>query len=435
MENPRVSIQTIGCKLNQAESEAIAAEIALLGYYVTSGVRADAFVINTCTVTNVADRKARHLVRLIRRLNPDSFILVTGCYAHRAGQDLVKCGADVIVDNPDKNSIPLMLDGKLRGQPYLNRIDSNIGPVRRIRSFIKIQDGCNNFCSYCIVPLVRRDIYSVDTDLILKTIEEKVKLGYKEIVLTGLEIGAYLQNGTTLSGLIRRILYETKIQRLRLSSLQPTEISRELLCLWKDLRMCPHIHLALQSGSNKILRRMRRKYDISDFKRAVDTIRDIIPDASITTDIMVGFPGEGDKEFQESYDFCRQMKFSAMHVFSYSPRPGTVAAEMTDSVSEKIKKARSLIMLRLASELAEQFARKFRGRVRKVLWENEVKPGSGIYVGLTDNYIRVYTEGPVKLTNTITEAKLIKPVSEMAVKTLRSSTKGNYGELWGKAVI
>jgi threonylcarbamoyladenosine tRNA methylthiotransferase MtaB len=432
-ERITVSIQTLGCKLNQAEAETISRELAGAGFEVSTGDRADAFILNTCTVTHIADRKGRHLVRLLRRANPQALIIVTGCYAQRAAAELEGCGADMVVNNEEKMQVPLILQSKLSAC-------DNAGPARdrdrtaeRVRSFIKIQDGCRNFCSYCIVPLVRNNVYSLDADTVIDEIKARVGDGYREVVLTGTEIGSY-DDGIDLKRLLKRILGETPVARLHLSSLQPQEITSGLLELWRDRRMYHHFHIALQSGSNPVLQRMRRRYNTGDYEKAVGVIRDIMPDASVTTDVMVGFPGESAAEFSESYGFCKTMEFAAIHVFSYSPRPGTLAAGMTGGIDEKTKKLRSLQMLGLAADSAEKFAQRFTGKTREVLWENEVRPGSGIYSGLTDNYIRAYTHSSVTLSNSITDAVMVRPAREMGSRALKASTKGNYGEFWSEVI-
>jgi len=284
------------------------------------------------------------------------------------------------------------------------------------------------------VPLVRGDVYSVDAGTVISEINERVMDGYREVVLTGTEIGAYSSRGKGLKQLIEKILAETRVERLHISSLQPQEISLPLLELWCDRRLCRHFHMALQSGSDAVLKRMRRRYDKNMYRESVDRIRGIISDASITTDVMVGFPAESEAEFRESYEFCRDTEFAALHVFSYSPRPGTAATGMTGQVKESLKRQRSLRMLELAADSAERFARRFTGQTKAVLWENEARASSGIYSGLTDNYIRVYARSTAVLTNTISSARMQGPAREIGCRLLKASTKGNYGELWSEII-
>jgi threonylcarbamoyladenosine tRNA methylthiotransferase MtaB len=428
-KKPTISIRTLGCKLNQAESEALAREFAHTGYATTSGDEADVLILNTCSVTHGADRKARQQLRLLRKLNPGALIVVTGCYAEWAGADLKEYGADMAVGNLEKASLPQLIEDEITTLAGPKSTKANERP-ERTRSFIKIQDGCRNFCSYCIVPLLRSEAYSRGMDEIVSEIKNRVNEGYKEVVLTGTEIGSYDHNGKGLETLIGRILGEAGIERLHLSSLQPQHITSGLLGLWRDPRLVKHFHLALQSGSDAVLKRMKRRYNTSRYASAVKIIRELVPDASVTTDVIVGFPGETDEEFQQSYDFCARVQFSAMHIFVYSSRPGTLAAELPDKVSEKVKKERSLLMLDLAARSAEKYAGRFIGQIRAVLWENEVRPNSGVYQGLTDNYLRVYALGKKDLTNTISNARLVAPANSVANRAMRASTRGNFGELW-----
>jgi len=427
-----VALHTLGCKLNRAESEILARDIADRGYSIIAGNKADTFIINTCSVTHLADRKVRHLVRMLRMLNPLAKIVVTGCYAERDKGVLLICGADQAVANRDKHSIPDLLGAGLQGKPMSEFQSDLVNVTDRVRSFIKIQDGCRNFCAYCVVPLVRGRVCCISADAVINEINARVKDGCKEAVLTGTEIGSYDCGGFQLMYLVKSVLKETGIERLRLSSLQPQHISQDLIDLWQNDRMCRHFHIALQSGCDTVLRRMNRRYDTILFGHAVDLIRKSLPDASITTDVMVGFPGESDGEFNQSYEFCRQIKFAAMHVFSYSARPGTPAAKMTGKINEKVKKRRSLAMLELAARSADDFALGFAGKTTDVLWENEVRKGSGVYLGLTGNYIRTYADSRESLSKTITTVRLLLPVAQADRPVLRASTRGNHGELWGE---
>jgi len=421
------AVHTLGCKLNQAESEALAADLAGRGLTITTGNAADIFIINSCSVTSTADRKSRHLVRMLRALNPAAVIAVTGCYAERAGEELHICGADMVMGNQDKAILADLLAARL--------LQKTCGAAAkgsaRVRSFIKIQDGCNKFCSYCIVPFVRPTQCSIDADAIIKNIRLRTSGGYREIVLTGTEIGSYLSDGLDLTNLIKLILRETTAARLHLSSLQPQEITGDLIGLWQDKRLCRHFHMALQSGSDGVLKRMGRRYTTGVFEKAVEMVRAALPDASVTTDVIVGFPGESEEEFEESYEFCRRMKFGALHIFTYSARPGTAAAKMPSKVSELVKKQRSDIMLKLADSSADEFARQFIGQTTLVLWEKEVRHGCGIYSGLTDNYIRTYTRSSRDITNTVTEVRMIDHSGNSVPAFISKSKRRQHGWLWG----
>jgi threonylcarbamoyladenosine tRNA methylthiotransferase MtaB len=271
---------------------------------------------------------------------------------------------------------------------------------------IKIQDGCRHSCAYCIVPSVRPHEYSFPASEIIKEIKTKEAEGCKEVVLTGTAVGRYNYDGTGIRELLERILEDTHIERLRLSSLQPQELSDGLLSLWQDKRLCRHFHLALQSGSGTVLRRMKRCYSPVDYRAAVQRIWQAVPGAAVTTDVIVGFPGESDEEFVESYAFCQQIGFANIHVFPFSPREGTLAADMDGLSKDSVKKKRRQQMLELAWEARQTFCRQFLGHVLPVLWEKRTGLDNGICSGLTDNYIRVYAQGDAAMINTVTPTSL-----------------------------
>jgi len=446
VRNVRVAFYTLGCKLNQAETESLAGQFSEAGFrLVPPSAPADIYVANTCTVTHIADRKSRHWLRLARRRNPEALVVATGCYAQRAPQELTSI-ADLILRNGEKEhlfEIVKEMTGCLqepcRGAPReLPQIGRGQAPPlqghfargrsARVRSLIKVQDGCHSPCTYCIVPSVRSHEYSLPASQIIGEINKTVAAGYQEVVLTGTKIGCYKSDGVGLRELVERILGDTDIGRLRLSSLQPQELSAEFLALWQDAalsagggsRLCHHLHLALQSGSDTVLQRMRRRYSLDDYQKAVNSIRQAISDVAITADVMVGFPGESDEEFEQSYRFCRQAGFANMHVFPFSPRPGTEAAKMPNQVEDQLRKERAQRMLELSRSLRYSFCQQRQGRTVWVLWEKETNPGSGIYSGLTDNYIRVFAQSEKPLTNKIASAKLA-----------RFHDQGMWGELVG----
>ncbi|MFA5316903.1 MAG: tRNA (N(6)-L-threonylcarbamoyladenosine(37)-C(2))-methylthiotransferase MtaB [Dehalococcoidales bacterium] len=403
----RVALATFGCKLNQAESELIARQFAGIGYeIVPPDDEADVYILNTCTVTHTADSKARKWLRAARKHAPGALLIACGCYAERAAGELTKATGTITAGNETKADLPRLVSQQLGRYPGKNReISHPATNGRRNRSLVKIQDGCQNFCSYCIVPFVRRREISVAPEILLGEIARRVEEGCREVVLTGTRIGAYSSNGTYLADLVRRILAETAITRLRISSLQPQEISEELLDLWDNPRLCRHFHLALQSGSDSVLKRMRRRYSTGDYQHALDLIRGIIPMTAITTDIIVGFPGETETEFETSYRFARQSGFARIHVFPYSPRQGTAAADMENQIAGMTKNARRQKMLALASKSRSSFCQQFLGKIADVLWE---QPDGGIWSGLTDNYIKVYTESREDLSNQIRPVKLME---------------------------
>ncbi|HEX7475257.1 MAG TPA: tRNA (N(6)-L-threonylcarbamoyladenosine(37)-C(2))-methylthiotransferase MtaB [Dehalococcoidales bacterium] len=399
----KVALETLGCKLNQAESELISKQLEEAGFMLVDSVeQADICLLNTCTVTHVADRKARHILQMNHRRNPHAKLVALGCYAERAAGDLSAIpGVDLVVNNHEKNNLVKLLD-------KLNDVKTKvIIPARRetgrTRTFVKAQDGCSNYCTYCIVPFVRGSEKSLLPDEVIREINDRVDKGYQEIVLTGTEIGKYQCEGIGLSGLLERILAETKIKRLRLSSLQPREVTSELIGLWQDERLCSHFHLALQSGSDSVLQRMGRCYLTRDYAAAAELIRSRVPDAAITTDVIVGFPGETGAEFSESLDFCRRMRFARIHVFSYSARQGTAAARLPDRVKGSEKKRRSAQMLELGARSLAAFHSLYAGKTLAVLFEGSKK---NLWLGYTGNYLKVQVESGENLTNRIMPVKL-----------------------------
>lgn len=412
----RVSLETLGCKLNQAETELLARELAAAGHEIvsagTSGTAgtasgtagsAEVCIVNTCTVTGTADRKSRQLLRAARRRNPGALLVATGCYAERAAEDVAKTdGVGLVVGNEGKAGLVRVLAEM--GYTSPDTIGKTGTPGLRTRSLVKIQDGCNSVCAYCVVPLVRQTEMSLPVAEVIEEVRRRESDGYREVVLTGTKVGSYKHDGTNLAGLLGAILAETGLPRLRLSSLQPPEMSDDLLERWRDARLCPHFHLSLQSGSDDVLRRMRRVYTTSDFERAVAWIRERVPDVAITTDVITGFPGETDDEFAESRRFCLRMDFARIHVFPYSVRTGTAAASLPGRVTAKVKKQRSDSMLSLAEESAASFRARFAGTMRPVLWEQP--SADGTWTGLTDNYIRVSTRSDEDLSNRIADCVL-----------------------------
>lgn len=328
----KVALDYLGCKLNQAETEFLSRQFLRAGHVlVSSPGEADIYILNTCTVTHIADRKSRHLLRLAHRRNPKARLVATGCYAEQTPEELAQIkGVNMVLGNRDKPKLPeLLAESGYLGSPANGQESSaKRYDCLRTRALVKVQDGCSNFCAYCVVPLVRGREMSRAASDVVSEIGERVAQGYREVVVTGVRLGAYGDNGANLASLLERILTETGIKRLRLSSLQPQEVTPELFRLFGDGRLAPHLHLCLQSGSDSVLQRMKRCYSVARYERAVSLIREAIPDAAITTDVMVGFPGETEAEFEESYEFCWRLGFSRIHVFSYSRRRGTEAAQL-----------------------------------------------------------------------------------------------------------
>lgn len=391
---PSVAFITLGCKVNQYETQLILETLESLSYkIVSSDEPADIFIINTCTVTNISDRKSRQMIRRAHTLNPKAKIIVTGCYAEREPDEIKQIeGVDLVLPNKEKTLIAKYLND------LCDNLDLNNLCVNRYkdqtRALVKIEDGCNSFCSYCIIPYVRgSNIRSRPIDSIIEEVQNLVKNGHKEIVLTGIHLGAYgkeLNNKITLADVIRAVHEIEGLERIRLSSIEPMDVTDELVYEISKLSKCAHhFHISLQSGSNRILRLMNRNYTVSDFENIINKIRYAIPDAGITTDIMVGFPSETDQDFIDTYNFISKIRFSRLHVFRYSPRKGTPAAKMKDQVPSYISVQRSHEIISLGNRLAKEFQLQWLGKEAKVLIEDIRKGKDKLLTGFTSNYIRV----------------------------------------------
>ena len=414
-ERPTVAIETHGCKLNQADTSVLADEFARAGYrLVDADHPSDVFVLNSCTVTHVADRKARHAIRAARRRSPGGTIVAAGCYAERDPRSLAALEAvDLVVGNRDKSSLVRQV-AEWRGEPPVpcavgEEFEAVSPRMLRTRASVKIQEGCDQVCAYCIVPRVRGRERSIPPARLVDDINRFASRGYREVVLTGTQLGSYGFDlpGTDLAGLLVLILEETDMERLRVSSLQPQEVTPALLELWSDPRLCPHFHLPLQSGSDAVLGRMRRRYTAADYEDSVRRIRRAVPGAAVTADVIAGFPGETDDDFDQSYSLLERLELAALHVFPYSARPGTSAAHFGPQVLPEVKRDR----VRRLIDLSECHARNFRaslvGEVRSVLWEEGRESGDGTeWTGLTNNYVRARTESRVDLANRITPARV-----------------------------
>ncbi len=421
----RVSILTHGCKLNQSDSDALARGFQDAGYSIVGpSEQADVYVVNTCTVTHVADRKARRALRSARRRDPSALVVATGCYAQRAPAALADMPeVDLVAGNRDKDRlvelvrqagsgpVPGSRDaiGQAAPAPSIVRRGNQARRGARCRAMVKIQEGCDQVCAYCIVPTVRGRERSIPPGHILKTVRRRVGEGFKEVVLTGTQLGTYGFDipGTSLGDMLDMLLRESGVDRLRVSSLQPQELTRGLLELWRDRRLCPHFHMPLQSGSDRVLKRMRRRYTAREYADAVERVRSAAPDASITADVIVGFPGEDEDDFRQSMSLVKEVGFADLHVFPYSPRPGTSAAYMGPRVDAPTVGRRMSEMLALARVQADDFRTAALGSVRPVLWErSSLREGRPMLVGLTDNYLRVVAEEPASLVNSVTPARL-----------------------------
>lgn len=414
-----VAIETHGCKLNQADSAVLAGEFMRAGYRIVgSNADADIIVVNTCTVTATADSKARQALRAARRSNPTAVVVAAGCYPQRAADELRRMPeVSLVVGNQDKPQLATLALAALASQRGgLQRAaietpgETVTGMGRRSRAMVKIQEGCDQVCAYCIVPKVRGRERSISPDVLVDTVRQHVADGFKEVVLTGTQLGTYGFEfpDVGLAGLLDRILAETDVPRLRVSSLQAHEISADLLTRWNDFRLCPHFHVPLQSGCDVVLRAMRRRYDTATFRQAVELIRRTIPDAGVTADIIVGFPGETEADHAESQEFAAEMWFADIHVFPYSQRPGTSAHHFQGQVEAADKRRRAAAMAEVKDAGFTAFRRGLIGQVRDVLWETARPVGDeGLrWRGLTDNYVRVETTSHAELGNRITPARL-----------------------------
>lgn len=412
---PTVAIETHGCKLNQADSGLLARQFVESGFQLVPTDRpSDVYILNSCTVTHVADRKARHALRAARRRNPDATIVATGCYAQRSPDDLRSLEEiDIVLGNVDKATLVRQVvewrGGVVTPCAVGAELEVFSPKVMRTRAMVKIQEGCDQVCAYCIVPRVRGRERSIPTDDLVAEINRRVDEGYKEATLTGTQLGSYgfdLKD-MNLKRLLERILSETDVARLRISSLQPQDIDTEFLDIWSNPRVCPHFHIPLQSGSDAVLERMRRRYTSRVYEETAELIRQAVPDVSVTADVIVGFPGETDEDFELTYNLCERAGFASMHVFPYSIRPGTSAAHFEGQVESDTKSRRMQRLLKLAEAQAAEFREGLLGSVRPVLWEDARDiNGTMSWSGLTDNYVRVVAQSSELIENEITLARL-----------------------------
>lgn len=396
-------IITLGCKVNIYESEVMKEKLLQAGFKETID-NSDIVIINTCSVTNMADVKSRKMIRREKKENPQSILAVCGCSAENHRLELEDLGIDILIGNKDKsNIVSLIREYQNDHKPITKFYDTRKLPFEDMevdkftshtRGFIKIQDGCNNYCSYCIIPYVRGNIRSKDINVALKEAQELVANNHKEIVLTGIHTGSYgVGCDFDLVDLINKMSTIPGLKRIRLSSIEITELNDKFMELLKNNTiLCDHLHIPLQSGSEKILKLMNRKYDKSRYESIINQIRAIRPEISITTDVIVGFPGETESDFNECLDFCRKIKYAKIHVFPYSKREGTKAASMPNQLDNKTKKDRARKLIELSNELEETYNQKFVGRNMDVLVE-EHKDGCSI--GHTSNYLKVVIKGEV----------------------------------------
>lgn len=430
---PTVAFHTLGCKVNQYETEAIWQLFKNAGYeQVDFEKKADVYVINTCTVTNTGDKKSRQVIRRAIRNNPDAVIAVTGCYAQTSPGEIMDIpGVDIVVGTSGREKMLDYIEQYRREREPINAV-SNVMKVKefeeldvpefsdRTRASLKIQEGCNNFCTYCIIPWARGLMRSRKPEKVIEQAQKLVDAGYKEIVLTGIHTGGYGEDledynlAMLLSDLDEKV---HGLKRLRISSIEASQVTDEVIeVLRRSDKMCRHLHIPLQAGDNRVLDRMRRKYTIEEYRETILKLNQALPDLAITTDIIVGFPGETDEMFENGYRFIEEMQFSKLHVFPYSKRTGTPAAKMENQVPEEIKEQRVHRLIQLSDRLSRAYAEKFVGQVLEVIPEEQIKEGSfaDFYAGFTDNYIKVAFPGSPDLIGKICKVKIEEAFSEIS---------------------
>ncbi len=423
---PQVAFTTLGCKVNQFETEIMEGLFKQRGYeMVPFDQVADVYVINTCSVTHLGEKKSRQIIRRAIRLNPKAIVAVAGCYAQVSPQEIEAIeGVKVIVGTQDRQRIVDLVEQAAQCMSPVN-IVTNIMKAEhfediplfdapgRTRAFLKIQEGCTNFCTYCIIPYARGPLRSRPLSSIIQETEKLIAAGFKEIVLTGIHLGAYgrdVEDKITLADVVRAILKIQGLVRLRLGSLESIEISDELIALMKqDDRLCSHLHLPLQAGDAVVLKAMNRHYTLDEYQQLIANIRNKVEDIAISTDIIVGFPGETPEMFNNALAFVEKMNFSRMHIFPYSRRSGTPAAEYSGQIPEEEKRRRVQIMQELAEKKADEFLQSFLNRQFTVLFEMESQKSENIIDGLTGNYIRVYTNGNQNMQGKSFQIILEKP--------------------------
>lgn len=405
----KVAITTLGCKTNQFESAAMIEQLESAGYLVVPfGEPSDIYIINSCTVTARTDAETRRLIRRARRMNPQARVVATGCYAQVAPGDLERMPElDGVLGNREKQQIATLLESA-------NHQVSDISVIREVeplkltsfaehtRAFLQAQNGCNSFCAYCIVPYARGRSRSVKAEEVLQGVRELARNGYQEVVLTGIHLGAYgldLSPITSLTGLVRQIDNESLVPRMRIGSVEPNEVTDELLELMgKSGSICPHLHLPLQSGCDSVLDRMGRHYGADFFRQLITRITTALPDAFIGADLIAGFPGESEAEFNDTLELLEELPFSDLHVFPYSSRPGTKAAGMPDQIPSDTIKQRAALLRKVAEQKKRAFLERFIRREVNVLVQG-YNPKTMMCKGLSRNYIEVRFPGSARLIN------------------------------------
>ncbi len=443
-----VAFHTLGCKVNHYETEAIWQLFKDANYErVEFETNADVFVINTCTVTNTGDKKSRQIIRRAIRQNPDAVVCVTGCYAQTSSAEIMEIpGVDIVVGTQDRHKLLDYIQQFQEERQPINGV-GNIMKNRtyeelevpyftdRTRASLKIQEGCNNFCTFCIIPWARGLMRSRDPEKVVEQATQLVNSGYKEIVLTGIHTGGYGQDlkNYNLAQLLRDLDTIEGLERIRISSIEASQLTDEVIdVIGNSNKVVRHLHIPLQSGSDDVLKRMRRKYTMAHFSERLTKLHQALPDLAVTSDVIVGFPGESEEEFQETYDFIVNHHFSELHVFPYSPRIGTPAARMDNQIDEETKNVRVHKLISLSNQLAKEYASKFEDEVLEVIPE-EMGEEPNTLVGYADNYMKVRFEGDDSLIGQIVKVKIVKanyPINEgKAIRVVKHATNQSEKEV------
>lgn len=430
----RIAIYTLGCKVNQYESEAVLELFEHAGYQpVAFEDTADVYLINTCTVTHLSDRKSRQMIRRAKHVNPNAIVAVMGCYAQTASNEVAGIpGVDIVVGTSDRARIVELVEQAQVEHASIN-IVSDITQKRqfeelplatyndRTRAFLKVQDGCDQYCSYCIIPYARGHIRSRAPEEVVRETQRLAQNGFCEVVLTGIHIASYGRDlgNVSLLELIQAVHKVEGIERIRMSSVEPTLFTNAFVAELSRLpKVCPHFHLSLQSGCTDTLARMNRRYTAAEYAQAVARLRAALPDVAITTDIMVGFPGETQEEFAQTLQFVEQMRFADAHVFKYSVRQGTKAAQMDGQISPQSKEARSKQIIALTQRHAAEFRQAHIGRIMPVLFEQRCHGNQAMFEGKTENYLQVAVPTEQNLSGCIRPVNIIKEQDSILIGTL-----------------
>ncbi|MDQ0339617.1 threonylcarbamoyladenosine tRNA methylthiotransferase MtaB [Caldalkalibacillus uzonensis] len=419
-----VAFHTLGCKVNYYETEAIWQIFKEAGYEkVDFDQMADVYVINTCTVTNTGDRKSRQVIRRAIRQNPDAVICVTGCYAQTSPKEVMAIeGVDIVIGTQGRAKIIDYIEQYRREREPINAV-GNIMKTRtyeeldvptfseRTRAYLKIQEGCNNFCTFCIIPWARGLLRSRKPDNVLSQARKLVASGYKEIVLTGIHTAGYGEDLEDYS--FAQLLWDLEqvkgLERLRISSIEASQITDDVIdVLQRSTKVCRHLHIPLQAGDDTVLKRMRRKYTTAEFKAKIEEVRKALPNFALTSDVIVGFPGETEEQFMNTYHFIRDLHFAELHVFPYSPRTGTPAARMKDQVDPDVKQERVQRLIALSEQLSKEYASQFEGDILDVIPEQHYneQQDSDLLVGYTDNYLKVVFKGDVSMMGQLVKVQI-----------------------------